>query len=117
MKDQAVEVIKKWLSNISCFSLLVTPQPLREYQLPAARAILQSVIFKRGLTFAVIFPRQSGNNEVQAQVEAYLLNLYQLRPGAQIVKASPTFKPQTQNSIRRVEGALDNQWNRHDVST
>ena len=39
-----------------------------------------------------------------------MLNLYQRR-GGQIVKASPTFKPQTINSILRLMDRLDNPWN------
>jgi hypothetical protein len=55
--------------------------------------------------------RQAGKNELSAQLEAYLLNLFQ-RKGGQIVKASPTFKPQTINSIMRLVDRLDNAWNR-----
>jgi hypothetical protein len=43
-----------------------------------------------------------------AQLEAYLLNLYQ-RKGGQIVKASPTFMPQTVNSLLRLEEHVNNQ--------
>ena len=103
--------VKKWLSDISLFSRLVARRPLRAYQLEPARAIVDSVLFHRGLTFAVMFPRQAGKNETQAQVECYLLNLYQLSPGAQIVKASPTYKPQTINSLMRLETMLANAWN------
>lgn len=55
--------------------------------------------------------RQGGKNELAAHIEAYLLNLYQRR-GGQIVKASPTFKPQTINSIMRLCDRLDNRWNK-----
>ena len=78
---------------------------LRSYQIEAARAIVRSVIEQRGLTFVIIFPRQSGKNELQAQIEAYLLALY-ARKGAEIVKVSPTWKPQSQNAMRRLERVL-----------
>jgi hypothetical protein len=55
--------------------------------------------------------RQSGKNELAAQLEAYLLNLYQIR-GGQIVKASPTFKPQTINSMLRLEEHRNCAWDR-----
>ena len=55
--------------------------------------------------------RQAGKNEMAAQLEAYLLNLYQ-REGGHIIKASPTFKPQTINSMLRLEEHLNNRWNR-----
>ena len=76
-------------------------RPLHNYQLEPARAIVDSVLHKRGLEFAVMFPRQSGKNETQAQVEAYLLNLFQRVKGAQIVKAQPTFQPQQHSSTSR----------------
>jgi len=54
--------------------------------------------------------RQAGKNELSGQLEAYLLNLF-ARRGGQIVKASPTFKPQTINSILRLTDRLTNMWN------
>jgi hypothetical protein len=104
--------IKHWLADISNFSRLILHRPLRSYQLAPAHAILESILHGRGLTFAVMMSRQSGKNEMAAQLEAYLLNLYQLK-GGQIVKASPTFKPQTVNSMMRLEEHLNNDWNRH----
>lgn len=103
--------LKYWLSNISNFSRLVIKKPLRVYQLEPAHAILDSILRGKGETFAVMMARQAGKNELSGQLEAYLLNLFRLR-GGQIVKASPTFKPQTQNSIDRLGDRLDNVWNR-----
>ncbi len=99
-----------WLCDISLFSKLVLKKPLRSYQLEAARAILDSILNHRGLTIAVMMSRQAGKNELSGQIEAYLLNLYQ-DEGGQIVKASPTFKPQTTNSILRLLDRLENEWN------
>lgn len=53
----------------------------------------------------VIFPRQSGKNELQVQIEAYLLMLYSGLAG-EFIKVSPTWKPQTQNAMRRLERVL-----------
>ena len=100
-----------WLSDISGFSRLVTKKPLRGYQLEPAEAILNSVLNGLGLTFAVEMSRQAGKNELSGQLEAYLLNLFRRRGGS-IVKASPTFKPQTVNSILRLMDRLDNDWNK-----
>lgn len=99
------------MSDIGRFSKLVTRVPLRAYQLEAATAILDSIFNNRGDTIAVMMARQGGKNELAAQIEAYLLNLYQAK-GGQIVKASPTFKPQTINSIMRLCDRLDNRWNK-----
>ena len=59
----------------------------------------------------MMMSRQAGKNETAAQIEAYLMNVFQ-RVGGYIVKASPTFKPQTINSIMRLDACLDNRWNR-----
>lgn len=102
----------EYLRDIRLFSKLVVRRELHRYQLEVARAIVDSVIFRRGLEFAVMFPRQSGKNETQAQVEAYLLNVFRRVNGAQIVKASPTQKPQSFNALTRLESALDNDWSK-----
>lgn len=79
---------------------------LRAYQEQVARAIINSVTQKHGLSFVVMFPRQSGKNEIQAQIEAYLLRLYsELREG-EIVKVSPTWDPQGINAMDRLEAVL-----------
>ena len=106
-----VEAIKYSLADISNFSRVILRRPLRSYQLQPARAILDSVLHGRGLTFAVMMSRQSGKNEMAAQLEAYLMNLFQQRRGATIVKASPTYKPQTVTSKMRLRDCLSNRWN------
>jgi hypothetical protein len=109
--DAVVREVKRWLSDISNFSELVLRRPLRDYQLAPARAVLASILHGEGRQFVVMMSRQAGKNEMAAQLEAYLLNLYQRR-GGQIVKASPTFRPQTINSMMRLEHHLNNPWNR-----
>lgn len=79
---------------------------LRAYQEEVARAIVDSVLNARGRTFAVMFPRQSGKNELQAQIEAYLLFLL-YDHDADLVKVSPTWKPQSLNAMRRLERVLE----------
>ena len=78
---------------------------LRAYQQTVAQAIVHNVLLQRGSSFAVMFPRQSGKNELQAQIEAYLLMLLRHQP-AEIVKISPTWKPQSLNAMRRLERVL-----------
>lgn len=78
---------------------------LRAYQQQVATAILDSVFQHKGLTFVIMFPRQSGKNELQAQIEAYLLILLS-QSSAEIVKVSPTWKPQSLNAMRRLERVL-----------
>lgn len=79
---------------------------LRSYQQAVAEAVLQSVFARAGRAIVVVFPRQSGKNELQAQLEAYLLLLFS--PFAvEMVKVSPTWKPQTLNAMRRLERVLE----------
>ena len=108
------KAIHYWLSDINRFSRLVLNLPLRPYQLEPAQAILKSVFSHHGHTFVVMMSRQAGKNELSGQLEAYLLNCYQRKAG-QIVKASPTFKPQTLNSILRLYDRLHNTWNTNHV--
>ena len=78
---------------------------LRAYQVEVALAILDSVRRGLGLSFVVMFPRQSGKNELQAQLEAYLLLLLS-QTDVEMVKVSPTWKPQAQNAMRGLERTL-----------
>ena len=100
-----IAAIKELLRDIGKFCEHASNLKLRAYQMPVAQAIVDSVINKRGDTFVVMFPRQSGKNELQAQIEAYLLTLTSQLHG-EIVKASPTWKPQSINAMRRAERVL-----------
>ncbi|MBI5288559.1 MAG: hypothetical protein HY873_06260 [Chloroflexi bacterium] len=74
---------------------------LRPYQCEAGRAIFDSVMNRRGLTFTVEIARQGGKNELSSQIELFLL----LRHGhrdADAVKCAPTFRPQLRISMRRL---------------
>jgi len=99
------QALKKMLRDVAAFSCHASGVTLRKYQVEAARAIALSAIRGEGKSFVVMFPRQSGKNEMQAQIEAYLLTLLS-RSGAEIVKISPTWKPQAQNAMRRLERVL-----------
>ncbi len=79
---------------------------LRAYQREVARAVMQSVRHGEGLTFSVEIARQGGKNELSAHIELLLLTLC-MADGGTIVKCSPTFKPQTVISMRRLKDRLD----------
>ena len=79
---------------------------LRPYQLEVARAVMDSVQKGKGLTFSVEIARQGGKNELSAHLEVLLLTLYMAR-GGNLIKCSPTFKPQTIISIERLKERLD----------
>ncbi len=102
-RDHALRAL---LSDFALFSRHLLQRELRPYQLAPARAILESILHRRGLTFAVLFARQMGKNELSAALETYLLTLYQQRGGS-LVKAAPSFKPQVVNSMLRLDSMLD----------
>ncbi|MCK9355822.1 MAG: hypothetical protein M0R22_01550 [Dehalococcoidia bacterium] len=79
---------------------------LRPYQQEVARAVVQSVRNASGLTFSVEIARQGGKNELSAHIELLLLTL-SMADGGSIIKCSPTFKPQTIISMRRLKDRLD----------
>lgn len=79
---------------------------LRNYQRGPIHAILKSVKSHAGHSIVIMFPRQSGKNEIQAQLESYLLLLYSLTNCGDMIKVSPTWKPQTLNAMARLERVL-----------
>ena len=99
------EAVKKILRDVCLFAEHASGIALRSYQQEVARAISRSVLGGLGQTFVVVFPRQSGKNELQAQVEAYLLTLLS-KTTAEMVLISPTWKPQSLNAMRRLERVL-----------
>ncbi|MBI4232896.1 MAG: hypothetical protein HY686_00455 [Chloroflexi bacterium] len=85
---------------------MVLRQTLRPYQAAIGRAVLDSVLHRRGLTFTVEVARQGGKNELSAQLELLLLTLH-MAAGGNLVKAAPTFMPQVLISLRRLRERLD----------
>ncbi len=78
---------------------------LRAYQQQAAQAVLNSIKNRLGLSIVIVFSRQSGKDELSANLKAYLLARYVDRD-ASIVEVNPTYKPQTINAINRLEDRL-----------
>ena len=69
MKVRFERSVKNALRDISRFAKL-SDVTLRSYQIQVAEAIIRSIRYSLGLTIVVLFPRQSGKNEVQAHIEA-----------------------------------------------
>jgi hypothetical protein len=95
----------KLLSDPPSFPGASSGLRLRAYQVEVFKAVVDSVLAERGDTIVVMFPRQSGKNELQAQIETYLLIRMSLKD-AEMVKVSPTWKPQSINAMRRLERVL-----------
>lgn len=116
---QLVTVLKDLLRNIEAFSQHASGVTLRSYQKEIACAVVDSVINHKGLSFVVMLPRQSGKNELEAQLQTYLLTLFSQSHG-EMVMISPTWKPQSQNAMRRLERILKrnlitrDRWKRRD---
>lgn len=103
--SELVTVLKKLLRDVTLFTRYASGLKLRGYQEQVAKVIVDSVVQRKGLSIVVVFPRQSGKNELQAQIETYILTLLS-QLDAEIVKVSPTWKPQTLNAMRRLERVL-----------
>jgi hypothetical protein len=74
--------MRRVLTDIGLFGEALFDLPLREYQLRVARAVLDSVARRRGLTITVRMPRQAGKNELSARLEAFLLARHQRAGGS-----------------------------------
>ena len=78
---------------------------MRSYQAEALRGIFDAAVSGRGGRFTVTFPRQSGKNETQAQLEAALMAASQ-HMGGDIIKIIPTEKNQGKISSERLQSVL-----------
>lgn len=100
-----VQTIKQIVKTFDRFTERAGALKMRPYQLEPAKAILDSIMNKQGLTIVIIISRQAGKDELLANLLTYLLNLYSHREVG-IVVANPTYKPQTINAIMRLENRL-----------
>jgi hypothetical protein len=90
------------IGDIGEFSEEMWPRwQLRAYQERVAREIVHSVARGEGRQFAVVFARQSGKDEMLAQLEAYLMCRYRLKGGS-ILVVNPTLRPQGLIGKRRL---------------
>jgi hypothetical protein len=69
-------------------------------------AIMDSVSSKKGLTFSVEIARQGGKNELSSMLELLLLT-FNVEETGNLIKCSPTFKPQTIISMLRLKEKLN----------
>ena len=70
--------LRPLLRDVGEYSRVLLPaHRLRDYQLGPARAIAESITGRLGRQFAVVFSRQSGKDEMLAQLIAWLLTRYQ----------------------------------------
>ncbi|HST05511.1 MAG TPA: hypothetical protein VLQ48_12365 [Chloroflexia bacterium] len=97
---------RAFIENVEVLSPTAWPRyALRPYQSQVARAIAQSVMKHAGEQFVVVFARQSGKDELLAQLSAYLMWRAQLRGGS-IITVTPTYRPQGLIARRRLYDRL-----------
>ncbi len=91
---------------------------LRAYQVEPLKRIQESIEKHLGDSFVIIFPRQSGKDELLLDLMLYLADLYSVLPLG-IVAVNPTYSPQTENALQRFDRALEANlltrggWRRH----
>lgn len=71
---------------------LLPAYALRDYQTAPASALMDAIV-TGGQALAAVFSRQSGKDELLAQVLSWFLSRYQRRGGS-VVVAAPTMRPQ-----------------------
>ena len=104
---KAVNRFKELLTDPVLFAKGAIKTELRSYQCAVAYAIFNSVVNQRGFNFVVIFPRQTGKNELQAHLEVFILTLLSRRE-VEVIKVAPTLIPQARISQWRFERVLRN---------
>ena len=62
-------LIKEAMLDVEIFIENTSNITLRKYQRGVAKAICESIFSGSGYSFVIMFPRQSGKNELQAQLE------------------------------------------------
>ena len=97
------------LSDIERFSRIIVGMPLYPYQIEPLRAIIDSVLRRRGREFLLVFPRQSGKNEAIAHLLVYLLTVLQQEGGQMVYGA---VGDGLGRGMRRLEERLDTPWTR-----
>ena len=109
MSDPRTPVAAAVLEDIERFSRHVVGLPLYPYQVEPLRAIIDSILHRRGREFLLVFPRQSGKNEAVAHLLVYLLTIFQRR-GGQIVYGA--VGDGLGRGMLRLEQRLDTPWTR-----
>ena len=94
--------LRKKVGSIKHFASGFVGVRLHPYQVEAADAIARSVLARDGESFVLLFARQSGKDELIANLILYLLaRLAEI--GGSIVCAQPTFRPQTVTAMDRLQ--------------
>lgn len=102
LSKTAIRQVTEAATSIKHFAKHLVGIILRPYQIEAAQAIIKSVFNRDGLSFVIIFSRQSGKDEMLAIIFLFLLLRFS-ESGAEMICAQPTFKPQTITAMERIK--------------
>ena len=95
--------LQKHSQGLATFANRTLGITLRPYQLEAAQAVINSIREGAGRTIVILFSRQSGKDELAANLKVYLLARRHTQEVG-IVEVNPTYKPQTINAIAAPRG-------------
>jgi len=95
-------LIKTLMREPQAFARFASGIKLRRYQQGVMESVFHSVLNERGLSFVVMFPRQSGKNELQAHLEVFLMALLS-QETSELIKVTPTKDPQAKTGMHRFE--------------
>src|SRR5512142_2069138 len=102
LPDAEYRELRRKVASIEHFASGFVGIRLRSYQVEAADAVVRSVFARDGKAFVLLFARQSGKDELIADLLLYLLaRLGEV--GDSMVCAQPTFRPQTINAMDRLQ--------------
>ena len=97
-----VILIKTLLREPQAFARFASGIKLRHYQQGVMESVFYSVLNDRGFSFVVMFPRQSGKNELQAHLEVYLMTLLS-QENTELIKGDTDQNPQAKTGMHRFE--------------
>jgi hypothetical protein len=98
--------LASFLTNPLAFTSRAAGLTLRPYQEALFPCLLESIRAHSGDTFTMVFPRQSGKDELLLHLQAYLLYVFASQ-NVGIVVVNPTYRPQTLKALQRFDDLLD----------
>jgi hypothetical protein len=103
--DRNHRIARRIFHNPDYFVLKASRLELRSYQRDILSAVIDSIRSKSGHSFVIVLARQTGKNELQAQLFTYLLAVLS-RFDLNMVSVSPCFAPQGFTAMARLEKVL-----------
>ncbi len=103
--DRNHRIARRLWQDPEYFVLAASRLQLRSYQRDIISAVIDSIRTKSGRSFVIVLARQTGKNELQAQLFTYLLAVLS-RYDLNAVSISPSLAPQGFTAMDRLEKVL-----------